>query len=115
VQAAECWAVQAEFFARPNLPPELRQLESESRYYNAVWIAWRLYHTEHLPEMAHYLETAFQYRPGTWTEAIIQWIELFKIYEATYGGSLDLSALMSSSEWQTLLGRLLKCQTRAKP
>ena len=96
------------------MPPELRQLESESRYYNAVWIAWRLYHTQRLSEMANYLEMAFQYRPGTWTEAMIQWIELFKTYEATYGGSLDLSALIGSSEWQALTGRLLTLQTGSK-
>ena len=114
VQAAECWAVQDEFFARPDLPPELRQLESESRYYNAVWIAWRLYHTQRLSEMANYLERAFQYRPGTWTEAVIQWIELFKTYEATYGSTLDLSALIGSPEWQALTGRLLTLQTGSK-
>jgi hypothetical protein len=113
VQAAECWAVQERLFAQPDLPPELRQLEPESRYYNAVWIAWRLYHTQRLAEMAAYLELAFRYRPGTWTEAMLQWIELFKTYEASYGGSLDLNALLSSSEWQALTARLLQLQTRS--
>lgn len=113
VQAAECWAVQDELFARADLPLELRQLESESRYYNAVWIAWRLYHTQRLEEMARYLELAFRYRPGTWTEAMLQWIELFKTYEASYGQSLDLAALLGSAEWQRLTGRLLKLQTAA--
>lgn len=113
VQAAECWAVQDELFARADLPLELRQLESESRYYNAVWIAWRLYHTQRLEEMARYLELAFRYRPGTWTEAMLQWIELFKTYEVSYGQSLDLAALLGSAEWQRLTGRLLKLQTAA--
>ncbi len=113
VQAAECWAVQDELFARADLPLDLRQLESESRYYNAVWIAWRLYHTQRLEEMARYLELAFRYRPGTWTEAMLQWIELFKTYEASYGQSLDLAALLGSAEWQRLTGRLLKLQTAA--
>ncbi|MBW4465215.1 MAG: glycosyltransferase [Pegethrix bostrychoides GSE-TBD4-15B] len=110
VQAAECWAVQDELFARPDLPLELRQLESESRYYNAVWIAWRLYHTQRLAEMTHYLEIAFRYRPGTWTEAMLQWIELFKTYEASYGKSLDLAALIGSAEWQAMTAKLLKLQ-----
>lgn len=113
VQAAECWAVQERLFAQPDLPPELRQLEPESRYYNAVWIAWRLYHTQRLAEMAAYLELAFRYRPSTWTEAMLQWIELFKTYEASYGGSLDLNALLSSSEWQALTARLLQLQAKS--
>ena len=110
VQAAECWAVQDEFFGRSDLPPALRQVEAESRYYNAIWIAWRLYHTQRLPEMARYLEIAFRYRPATWTEAMLQWIELFKTYEASYGGSLDLTALLAAPEWQALTGRLLQLQ-----
>ena len=110
VQAAECWAVQDEFFARPDLPPELRQIETESRYYNAIWIAWRLYHTQRLSEMADYLELACRYRPGTLTESMFQWMNLFKTYEASYGKSLDLTRLLASPEWQRLTGRLLKRQ-----
>ncbi|MFM7424202.1 MAG: glycosyltransferase [Elainella sp.] len=112
VQAEECWAVQEQFFARPDLPEALRRVERESRYYTAVWIAWRLYYTGRLVEMATYLETACRYRPATWTEALTQWIELFKSYETSYGRRLDLDRLTQSSEWQELMRRLIQQQAR---
>jgi glycosyltransferase involved in cell wall biosynthesis len=110
VQAAECWAVQEQFFARPDLPSALRQIERESRYYTAIWIAWRLYHTHRLTEMATYLEKAFEYRTCTWTEALTQSTELFKTYDASYGKSLDIAALTNSPEWRTLVQKLVRLQ-----
>jgi glycosyltransferase involved in cell wall biosynthesis len=112
VQAEECWAVQEQFFARPDLPESIRQAERDSRYYTAIWIAWRLYYTGRLAEMATYLEIACRYRPATWTEALTQWIELFKSYEASYGRSLKIDQLIGSPEWQGLMQRLIQQQTR---
>ncbi len=111
VQAAECWAVQDQFFARPDLPASIRQAARESRYYTAIWIAWRLYHTGRMAEMATYLETACRYRPATWAEALTQWIELFKSYEASYGQTLEINQLIGSPEWQSLMQRLIQQQT----
>jgi glycosyltransferase involved in cell wall biosynthesis len=105
VQAEECWTVLEQFFARSDLPPTLRQVERESRYYTLVWIAWRLYHTHQLAEMAVHLERAFQYRPGTWTEAVIQWMDCFKRYELEYGGCFDVDRLVQSPHWQALMQR----------
>lgn len=109
VQAQEVWAVQTQFFARSDLPDAVRQIERDCRYYTLVWIAWRLYYTKRLPEMASYLEQAIYYRPKTWTEAVMQWIELFKQYEREYGRELDLETLTRSSDWQRLMQRLPSC------
>ncbi|HEY9644318.1 MAG TPA: glycosyltransferase [Coleofasciculaceae cyanobacterium] len=106
VQAEECWAVLEQFFARSDLPPAIRQVERESRYYTLIWIAWRLYHTQQVQAMAVYLERAFDYRPGTWTEAIVQWIEFFNRYELEYGGCFDADRLVRSPHWQALMQRL---------
>ncbi|QYO64159.1 hypothetical protein [Leptolyngbya sp. 7M] len=108
VQAEEVWAVQEQFFARPDIPPAIRQIERECRYYTLVWIAWRLYHTGRLAEMSSYLEKALSYRPNTRTEALMQWIELFQRYEAEYGKTFDVQQLTQSSDWQELISILIK-------
>jgi glycosyltransferase involved in cell wall biosynthesis len=113
VQAEEAWKVRERFFAQSHLPDEVRQVEQESRYYALVWGAWRLYHTGHAQEMADYLERAFYYRPGTWTEAVLRWIELFQQYEAEYGGHLDTATLTRSPAWQQLINKLLIVQSQS--
>jgi glycosyltransferase involved in cell wall biosynthesis len=105
-QAIESWKVREQFFDQPNLPEAARKVERDCRYYTLVWIGWRLYHTGRLAEMATYLEQAFLYRPGTWTETLMQWVDLFQRYEAEYGGKLDVNDLTQSSEWQTLMQNL---------
>lgn len=108
VQAQEVWAVQEQFFARSDLPLAIRQIEKDCRYYTLVWLSWRLYHTGRLSEMRRYLEKALHYRPGTRTEALMQWIDLFKRYEAEYGCQFDVQQLTQSSDWQQLISGLVK-------
>jgi glycosyltransferase involved in cell wall biosynthesis len=108
VQAQEVWAVQDQFFARLDIPDAIRQIEKDCRYYTLIWISWRLYHTGRLAEMKCYLEKALRYRPGTRTEALMQWIELFKRYEAEYGRRFDAQQLTESFEWQQLISNLIK-------
>jgi glycosyltransferase involved in cell wall biosynthesis len=103
VQAEECWAIQEQFFRRIDLPMAIRQMEAECRYHTLIWIAWRLYHTNQLAAMARYLEIAFSYRPGTWTEAILEWVERFQRYEAEYGQTFDVERLTRSPDWQRLI------------
>jgi glycosyltransferase involved in cell wall biosynthesis len=113
LQAEESWRVRDRFFSQPNLPPEVRQVERESCYYALVWSAWRLYHRGHLPEMAIYLERAFHFRPGAWTEAVLRWVELFQQYEREYGGQGDTDALTRSPVWQQLMKKLMMMQSSA--
>jgi glycosyltransferase involved in cell wall biosynthesis len=110
VQCREVWQVQEQLFARPDLPAEMRQVEKECRYYTLVWLAWRLYYTNRFSEMANCLEQAVHYRPKTWTEAILQWIEKFKQYDTEYGREFDVEKLIASPEWQNLTQKL--CQIR---
>jgi glycosyltransferase involved in cell wall biosynthesis len=107
VQAREVCQVQEQLFARADLPTEVRAIEKECRYYTLVWLAWRFYYTNRLPEMAAYLERAICYRPQTWTEAIMQWIDKFNQYDLEYGRAFDLETLTQSAEWQRLIQKLL--------
>lgn len=103
VQAEECWAVLEQFFARTDLPSTLRQVEQDSRYYTLVWIAWRLYHTGHLDQMAHYLKQSLAYSPFLKTETVLHWIKSFTSYSTDYGRQVDVQALSSSAAWQNLM------------
>lgn len=107
VQAEECWAVREQFFARSDIPPELRKVERESRYYTLVWIAWRLYITGHRNPMVQHLQKALSYSPFLKTETILHWISSFKQYSSDYGYPTDTAALTNSPEWQNLMGYVL--------
>lgn len=49
------------FLAQPNLPPEIREIEDQVRYYNLRWIGWHLYKSGHLTTIASPFEQAFSY------------------------------------------------------
>lgn len=102
-QAQELQSVLDQFFYRPDLAPEIKRLESPSRYQSLVWSAWRLHQTNLTAEMAAYLVQSLHYSPGTATETVIDWLHSFKKYTAEYGTSLDVSALIRSSAWQRLI------------
>ena len=103
VQAEECWLAVEQFFGRSDIPPEIRQVDRESHYYTAVWIAWRLYYTGHLARSIQYLKKSLAYTPFVKTETILHWINSFTNYSADYGYKADLQALSSSAEWRDLM------------
>lgn len=107
IQASESWAVREQFFARPDLPVALRQIERESRYYTLVWIAWRLYFTGHLDRMVYYLKKSLTYSPFLRTETILHWITSFTQYAAQHRQSLDIFQLTHSPEWQSLVQSII--------
>jgi glycosyltransferase involved in cell wall biosynthesis len=103
VQAEECWLAVEQFFRRSDIPPEIQQVDRDSHYYTAVWIAWRLYYTGHLARSIQYLKKSLDYTPFAKTETILHWINSFTNYSADYGHQADLQALSSSAEWQDLM------------
>lgn len=107
LQAKELNDITMRFFARPNLPPELKTLEAESRYQSLIWSAWRLHQTEHLSQMSSYLYQSQSYSQKYPTEMILSWIQSFKDYSAEYGDEFDVAALTASSQWQSLIHRCL--------
>lgn len=108
VQAEECWAVLEQFFARPDLPPSIRQVERDSRYYTLVWIAWRLYYTGRLDAMAQHLKRSLAYTPFRKTETVLHWTQSFTSYSADHGQKLDVQTLSGSAVWQELMRFVLQ-------
>jgi glycosyltransferase involved in cell wall biosynthesis len=108
VQAEECWTVWNRFFARSDLPEAIRRIESKCRYHTLVWIAWRLYYTGHLSEMADYLEKSLQYTPLLRTETIQNWITCFIQYSKQLESGVNIASLIQSSQWKQLINSHLQ-------
>jgi len=107
LQAQELDRILETFFSQSDLSPEIKNLEAESRYQSLVWSAWRLQQTGRLTEMSDYLNKSCHYSRKYPTQIILDWVTSFKNYCAEYGAKLDITALTSSLEWQTLIKQLV--------
>ncbi|MEM9217704.1 MAG: glycosyltransferase [Cyanobacteria bacterium P01_F01_bin.150] len=103
LQAQESWEVRNKFFARSDLPPSIRAREAEYRYHTLVWIAWRLFITQHLAEACQYLKQSLQYSPYSATQTPLNWLKGFETMSRGDGYPFNPLTLLDSSEWQNLL------------
>lgn len=88
------------FFARPDLPNQIRQLKGKERYESLTWMAWRMYRDEHFTEMGEALEKSLYYSPFSPIDTILNWVEAFKVYSLEYGYNFDANSLSNVQEWQ---------------
>lgn len=95
--------VMENFFARPDLPENIRNLKSQERYGSLVWTAWRLYRDGYPAQMIESLEQSLAYSPFSPTETILNWIECFKVYSMEYGYDFDVYTLTNLPEWQDFM------------
>ena len=107
LQTQELEQIVSRFFAQPNLPPEVKDLEIESRYQTLIWSAWRLHQTGHITKMMDYLYQSWLCGQQYPTKTILNWIKYCKNYSAEYGKQFDVVALTSSFEWQDLMQKML--------
>lgn len=107
LQAQEHEQVLDKFFAMPNLPDAIRQIEQRCRYHTLVWSAWRLYSTNHYGAMADYLEKSLGYTPYLLTETIADWMNSFSTYASEQNLLFDATDLTESIAWQKLLQKCL--------
>ncbi|MEM6612624.1 MAG: glycosyltransferase family A protein [Cyanobacteria bacterium P01_C01_bin.72] len=107
LQARELNQITASFFAQPNLSPEIKNLEAQSRYQSSIWAAWRLYETGYINQMRDYLAESQAYSDQYPSQIPLDWIASFKNYAAEYGNQLDVQTLISSPEWLALIRQCL--------
>jgi hypothetical protein len=107
LQAKESWAVREQFFARSDIPEPIRKIENQCCYCTLVWIAWRLYHTGYMAEMAYYLEKSLSYKPYSRTKTVSDWVKSFRRYAREYGFLLDIDVLVNSVQWQQVMNCVL--------
>jgi len=105
-------AVMNNFFARPDLPAQVHQLQQEVWYHSRIWLAWNFYRTGNFYEMAQYLHKSLRYRPYSLTETISYWIVMFKnLASECYGYKLNIYSLSNLPEWQQLISSILFSET----
>lgn len=102
-QARSLLAVTDDFFAQPDLPPQVRLMEQSVRYGTLVWIAWYLHYTGHHGETTEYLKRAWKYRPNSGMETVVNWIESFAEFSHNWGVEFNVSNLTNSQEWEELV------------
>lgn len=102
-QAQELIQMLGNFFARPDLAPEIQALEAESLYQSLVWSAWRLSQSGDLVHMAEYLADSCKYTDQYPTEVVMDWVQSFQQYATEYGKRIDFQKLSSSQPWQDLI------------
>ena len=107
LQTQELNQITARFFERSNLSPEIKALETRSRYESLIWSAWRLQQTGYLAQMSEYLDKSQSYSEKYPTETVLSWINSFKNYSSEYGDKFDVVALTASNEWQSLVNKCL--------
>ncbi|MCC3428674.1 MULTISPECIES: glycosyltransferase [unclassified Microcoleus] len=95
--------VMEQFFAQPNLPDRIRQLQKAERYKSLVWIAWRMYRDGYLPEMVECLRKSLYYTPYNGTETVFKWLETFRVSSEKYTNNFDAYALTNLKEWQDMV------------
>lgn len=114
-QARSLAAVIDHFFATPDLPERIRQLEPQIRYNTLVWVAWYLHQTGHVAEMAEYLQRAAKDSPYALAEMIVHWGDSFTAFSASWGSEFSAEALAGLPEWQTLMRSLVAASGQNSP
>jgi glycosyltransferase involved in cell wall biosynthesis len=100
--------VMERFFALPDLPLEVKQLESREKYERLVWLACRMYYDGYPEQMQECLQTALEYSDKSPQLTVYSWIDRFKNYALEYGYQFDVYALVNSVNWRTVTDSVLQ-------
>ncbi len=103
IQAQECWEVRQKFFKRNDLPLAIKQQKNVYLYHTLVWIAWRLYYTDHFDEMGEVLQKSLKYSPYFYLDTVLNWIEVFQKTAAQHESEVDVGFLTSLKQWKQVL------------
>ncbi|GAB4529388.1 MAG: hypothetical protein Tsb0014_11260 [Pleurocapsa sp.] len=107
-QARSLLAVTDDFFAQPNLPEQVKLMEHSIRYGTLVWIAWYLHYTGHQVESIEHLKKAWEYRPLSAIDTVINWTESFAQFARNWGVKFNIHQLTNSDEWQQLVAWVIQ-------
>ena len=74
------------FFARPEIPDHIRNLENKVRYYREIWFSWVLYRTGYKDDIVDFLQSAFNRSQQIPMETVVEWMNQFAIWFEEIGG-----------------------------
>ncbi|MEG5140566.1 MULTISPECIES: glycosyltransferase [unclassified Microcoleus] len=100
-----------QFFARPDLPQHIRDLENPAFYEALTWMAWQLYYSGYPVEAVEFYQKSFSYSPYSPAETVINWIKRLDSISKAYGLTLDSQSLRNLPQWQQLMTSILPKKT----
>jgi glycosyltransferase involved in cell wall biosynthesis len=96
------------FFALPNLPADIRDIEQNMRYNCLIWNCWRLYQTANYQAMTTYLEKSLQYTNFNIQDTIHNWLSNFiNFHQQNPETEFNLSDFFNLPAWQALITKIL--------
>jgi glycosyltransferase involved in cell wall biosynthesis len=80
-QQATCITrVLTDFFAQPNLPVHIRDLENEVQYNVCLWCVWQLYVTGYVSQITPYLRRSLNYTDTPAARTVQRWLGQLVLY-----------------------------------
>lgn len=90
-----------------NLPENIKSNQEQILHNAYVWLAWKCYQTGHEEGQIRFLQKSWEYKQVSVTEAISNWVDLFRQFSYSYGLDFDAYALSEQDSWKQLTRSLL--------
>ncbi|MBE9164401.1 glycosyltransferase [Tychonema sp. LEGE 06208] len=100
-----------QFFAKPDLPQHIRELENPAFYEALTWMAWQLYYSNYPVEAVDFFQKSLRYSPYPAKITVTDWLKRLGSIAQTYGNTIDFQALRNLSEWKQLMASILSSKT----
>ncbi|BAZ43786.1 glycosyl transferase family protein [Chondrocystis sp. NIES-4102] len=96
-------AILNQFFARADLPKDIKEMESKIRYTSLVKVAWEQYYQGKPQGAIAYLAQSLKFSPYLRVETICNWIEQFVNLSRVDNVEFDVDAFSDLEEWKGLV------------
>ncbi|MCY7385968.1 MAG: glycosyltransferase [Microcoleus sp. CAN_BIN18] len=100
-----------QFFAKPDLPQHIRDLENPAFYEALTWMAWQLYYSSYPVEAVEFFQKSLRYSPYPAKATVTDWLKRLTAIAQVYGITIDYQALRNLSEWKKLMSSILTSKT----
>ncbi|WP_293128815.1 glycosyltransferase [Microcoleus sp. bin38.metabat.b11b12b14.051] len=104
-------ALKQQFFAKPDLPQHIRELEKPAFYEALTWMAWQLYYSNYPVEAVEFYQKSFSYSPYPARQTITDWLKRLTAIAETYGITIDFESLRNLSQWKKIMTNILPSKT----
>ncbi|MGB3266081.1 MAG: glycosyltransferase [Microcoleus sp.] len=96
-----------QFFAKPDLPQHIRELENPAFYEALTWMAWQLYYSNYPVEAVDFFQKSLRYSPYSARKTVTDWLKRLGAIAQVYGKTIDFQILRNLSEWKQLMASIL--------
>ncbi|MEG4801757.1 glycosyltransferase [Microcoleus sp. ARI1-B5] len=100
-----------QFFAKPDLPQHIRELENPAFYAALTWMAWQLYYSNYPVEAVDFFQKSIQYSPYPLRPTVTDWQKRLSAIAQTYGVTIDFQSLRNLPEWKKIMASIPTSKT----